>query len=204
MAIISNDFKSLLSEICELQLNYKRLNDVELGTETYTIAFKDVKGLDGKTEPKVFFRNTKKDDYGLTVRQLAALRLATGPITAKWFDEFVADANGAIFQDEARTLSEAGKTIENIKFKVVAQLKIRNEWNPVADTPVYQDRCYTGITEYSTKLRELRVGKDNNFWESIEYRVGVRELREKLHSTPLKKGKDVEANVVKLPVFEII
>jgi hypothetical protein len=198
------DYKSLLSEVCALQLNYKRLNDVELGDETYSIVFKDVKDLQGKTETRFFLRNTKKEDYGLTLRQLSALRLATGKITASWFDDFKEDANGAVLQDKAREIAEAGGTLETIKFKVVAQLKVKNDHVHVANTPIYQDRCYTGVAEYSTGLRDLRKGKGTNFWETPEYSFGIRDLREKLHATPLKPGKDVEANIVKLPIFEVI
>jgi hypothetical protein len=206
MAII-NDYPSLLSEIVALQLFYRRLNDVQLGDEIYRIVFKDVKDTTGKLEPKLFLRNSKKDDYGLTLRQLAGLRIADGKITAEWFDGFKEDTNGSVFQDKCRELVDGGATLETLKFKVVAQLKVKNEFakgkvNEVI--PVYQDRCYTGSTEYSATLRGLTKGKTGNFWETPEYSSGVREAREKLHATPLKDGKEVEANIVKLPIFEIL
>lgn len=200
----ANDFLSLLSEIVALQLFYRRLNDVQLNDDVYNIIFKDVTTTDGKSEARIFLRNSKKDDYALTLRQLAGLRIATGPITAKWFDEFRDDANGATFQDKARELAEAGVSLDTVKFRVVAQLTVRNEFSPVANTPVYQDRCYVGSTEYSMKLRELVKGKGGDFYATPEYSLGVRELREKLHATALKPGKNIDANLVKLPVFEVI
>jgi hypothetical protein len=206
--IKSNDFGSLLSEIVMLQLYYKRLNDVQIGTEVFSIIFKDVKDAAGKSETKIFLRNSKMDDYALTVRQLAGLRIATGgTITAKWFEEFKDDAFGTTLQEKARELAEAC-VLETMKFRVVAQLKVKNEWAAGAKAgefiPVYQDRCYVGATEYSIALRALTKDKAGNFWETQEYQLGVRDAREKLHATAVKPGKDIEANIVKLPIFEII
>lgn len=202
------DYSSLLSEIVALQLFYRRLNDVQLDNETYSIYFRDVKNSENKLETRFFLINSKKDEYGLTLRQLAGLRVALGKIESVWFDEFRGDQNGAVFQDYARELGSKGKTLEELRFKVVAQLKVKNEFATGAtDTnfiPVYQDRCYTGSTEYSTTIRNLVRGKAPEFFGTAEYAVGVREAREKLHKTPLKPGKDVDTNIVRLPIFEII
>jgi hypothetical protein len=203
-----NDFGSLLSEIVMIQLFYRRLNDVQIGTEVYSIIFKEVKDSTGKSEVKIFLRNSKKDDYALTVRQLAGLRIAVGTITSKWFEEFRDDAFGTTLQEKARELTDVASKLETMKFRVAHQLKVRNEFalGAKADefVPVYQDRCYVGATDYSIKLRELTKGKTGNFWETPEYQLGVRDAREKLHATALKPGKDIEANIVKLPIFEIL
>lgn len=200
-----NDFKSLLSEVVAIQLFYRRLNDVELDNAIYSIVFKDVKLSDGTTEPGLFFRNEKKDDYAVSLRQLAALRLATGKITSQWFEEFKDDANGTVLQDKAREIAEAGGSLETLRFKVISQLRVRNEQaSGKVSIPVYHDRCYTGISAYESGVRELVKGKTGKYWETREYQSGVRTLREKLHATAVKDGKAIEANEVKLPIFEII
>jgi hypothetical protein len=201
---MESNYKSLLSRVCAIVLGYKRLNDVELNDDTYTIQFKDVTDNAGVVETKLFLRNNKQDDYGVTERQLAALRIATGPITAKWFDEFKEEANGTTLQVKAREMLEAGTDLATAKFQVVAQLKVKNEFVTNSVVPVYQDRCYEGISAYRTGLRELTKGKTGKFWESTEYSYGVRDLREKLHSTAVKTGKTIEANEVKLPVFKLV
>jgi hypothetical protein len=198
---MTNDFKSLLSEVCAIVMDYKRLNDVAIGPETYSLIFKDVQDSAGKSETRLFLRSSKMDDYGLTVRQLAGLRIADGAIKATWFDEFRDDANGTTLQ--ARLKEDAKLDLSSIKFKVVAQLKVKNEFASGL-TPVYNDRCYEGSIEYRTGVRALVANKPANFWATTEYSFGMRDLREKLHATRVKEGKAIEANEVRLPIFEII
>jgi hypothetical protein len=203
MANAITDFKSLLSEIVSIQLFYRRLNDVELDGSTYNIVFKDVKQSDGTTELGLFFRNEKKDDYAVSLRQLAGLRIATGTITSKWFEEFREDEFGTILQEKAREIAEAGGSLDTLKFKVAAQLRVKNA-QVSGVVPVYQDKCYTGSALYETGVNDLIKGKTGKYWETKEYQLGVRALREKLHATPVKKGKATEANEVKLPIFTIL
>jgi hypothetical protein len=201
---MEKNFKSLLSEICAITLNFKRINDVTLGDAVYSIIFKDVTDTAGAVETKLFVRDDKMQDYGMTIRQLAALRVALGPIKATWFDEFREDANATNFQAKALEMAAAGIDLSTIKLKVVHQVKIKNEFVPGGATAVYQDMCYEGITEYRTKLRDLTKGKAKDFWSTYEYSSAVRELREKLHATNIKSGKAIDANIVMLPIFSII
>jgi hypothetical protein len=200
---MEKNFKSLLSEICAIVLDFKRLNDVNMG-ETYAIDFCERKNSAGVVEERPCLRGVRNDEYVVTIPQLAALRIANGPLTAKWLDEFKSDTNATMLQEKAKELQAAGSNMSNLKFKVVAQVKIRNEFCNVSDTPVYQDKCYEGITEYTKGLRALVSGKVGDFYKSNEYRFGIRDLREKLHATNVKPGKAIAENIVLLPVFEII
>jgi hypothetical protein len=198
------DLRELLTAICEVVLDFKRINDVKMDNEVYTIAFCNRKNSAGQMEERPCLLSSKKVEYAVTIPQLAALRIANGPISAKWLDEFKTDPNAVMFQEKAKTLTASGVDLSTIKFKVVAQLKIRNEYTKSTDTPVYLDKCYEGILEYTKALRALISGKVGDFYASTEYRYGIRDMREKLHSTPVKAGKEIAENIVMLPVFEII
>ena len=176
---------------------------MELNDSTYNIIFKDVKQSDGTTELGLFLRNEKKDDYSVSFRQLAGLRIATGKLSSEWFEEFREDEFGTILQEKAREIAEAGGSLETLKFKVSAQLRVKNA-QVSGVVPVYQDKCYTGSASYETGVKDLIKGKTGKYWETREYQNGVRELREKLHATATKAGKAIEANEVKLPIFTIL
>jgi len=205
MANLVADFASLLSEIVSIQLFYRRLNDVEkIDGEVFNLIFKEVDGLDGKKTTKLYMRSNKHDDYNLTIRQLAGLRISTGKITAKWFEEFKEDQYGDILQNVAPSLAAQGRTLEDLRFKVSAQLIVKNEQITTGIVPVYQDKFYEGANTYKTEVRNFTKGKPSNFWETYEYSSKVRELREQLHRSPVKAGKDIPANEVRLPIFEVI
>lgn len=191
-----NDFKSLLSAVVEYKLDWSRINDVKIDGEVYRISWRTYNEKDN-----LCLVDTKKKDYAVTEYQLAALRIATGKITAVWLDEFRNDANATNFQAVAIELFEAKKSLEDVRFKVVAQLKIHNN-QAGKDIPIYNDRCYEGSNEYIKGVRTLLKDKEVDFWKTPEYRNGMRELRDSLYATPLKEGKGIEANIVYLPVFE--
>lgn len=198
------DYKGLLSLICLLRLNFLRVNDIAIGSGVYSIDFFDAKDASGKEVERVCLKDEKNNEYQVSEKQLAALRIATGPVAAVWFDEFKADPNATTFQVKARELLAAGKDIRDVKFRAVKQLKVRNNQVTVLDTPVYRDNCYEGSAEYTRSTRALTSGKAAEFFSSPEYFRGMAEIREKLHSTTVKPGKAIDANLVYLPVFEIV
>jgi len=204
-SIMTTTYKSLLSEICAVMMNFKRINDVELGDGLYSLAFYTRKNTEGVDTEYYCLRDDKGNDYSLSVKQIAGLRVAEkATVTAKWFDEFKDDASCSVFQVKAKELMSQDVDLSNIKFKVVSQLQIRNDQVTKKDVPVYQDFCYEGITEYRTKLRALIVGKGKDYWNHPEYKSGIRDLRENLHKTDLKEGKGIDAHIVRLPIFQII
>lgn len=201
---MEKNYSSLLSLICEVRLDYRRVNDLAIANEELTIQFYDTKNAAGVSETRLCLRDSKKNEYALSIKQLAGLRVQTGTITATWLDEFKSDAAGAVFQTRAKEIVESGKSLENLKFKVVKQLKVKN--NQITDKliPVYKDYCYEGAQEYTRGIRALLANKGSDFFQTAEYARGMAELREKLHSSPIKQGQAIEANLVLLPVFEVI
>lgn len=201
---MEKSLKSLLSLICAVRLDYKRVNDVTVTDGVLTIGFFDVKDSTGKSEVRVCLKNEKGDEYQVSERQLAGLRIANGAVNATWLDEFRTDANGSVFQTKARELVEKGKDLDNVKFKVVKHLKVKNNMVTTSDTPVYRDNCYEGALEYTRGIRTLLAGKTQDFFRTADYSRGMAELRERLHTTTVKPGKGIAENCVLLPVFEVI
>lgn len=201
---MEKNFKSLLSLICEIKLDYKRINDVAIGDEVYQIAFYDAKDSSGKTDTRICLKSSKGDEYALSIRQLAGLRIQTGTVTATWLDEFRTDAGGATFQTKAKELVDAGVDLSTIKFKVVRQLKVKNNQAGGAIVPVYKDSCYEGAAAYVRGVRALLNGKTAEFFATADYSRGMAELRDTLHASPVKPGQAIEANCVLLPVFQVI
>jgi hypothetical protein len=198
-----NDLKSLLSELCEVELRHRRLNDVAISSNKFTVTMREVEDtITKKKATKIFLTHSAVEEFGVTLKQLASLRVITDKITAKWLHEFEGDPNATILQEKARSMQAAGLGIDSIRLEVVAQLKVRNDFAKLPNTPVYIDKCYTGIAEYSATVRPLMKGE--SYWETKEYQFGVRDAREKLHATALKEGMDTEKNVVLLPVFKVV
>ena len=201
---MEKNFNSLLSAICEVKLDYRRVNDLAISATELSIKFVDYRNSDGKTDVRIALVDSKKNEYYVSERQLAALRIRVGSLSCTWLDEFKADQGAAVFQTVARELFEQGASIENIKFKVVAQLKVKNNQVTTATVPVYKDYCYKGAGEYTRAIRAMLKGKTNDFFRTTEYSRSMAEIRENLHASELIKGKDTEANLVLLPVFEIV
>lgn len=200
---MEKSFSSLLSQICEVRLDYRRINDVTINNGDLMIAFYEVKDLTGKVEVKLCLRDTNKNEYALSIRQLAALRIQVGTVKAEWLDDFKTDDAGSTFQSVARKLVDEGKSLEGLKFKVVKQLKVKNNQITASSTPIYKDFCYEGVSEYTKSVRALLNGKTNDFFQTPEYGRSMAEIREKLHSSPLKSGQGIEANLVLLPLFQV-
>lgn len=198
------DLKSLLSLILEMRMDYKRINDVAMDNAVYTISSFELKTGQAVTEQRWCLKDGKSNEYALSVRQLAGLRVAKGAITAEWLDDFKTDVNGIIFQTKARELNDAGADLSGIKFRVVKQLKVKNNMISTSVVPVYKDFCYEGALEYTRGVRALINGKAADFFGTPEYGRGMQDLRERLHLTALKAGKGIDANLVLLPVFEVI
>lgn len=202
---MEKNFKSLLSLICEIKLDYKRINDVAVGDELYQIAFYDGKNsATGATETRICLKSSKGDEYALSIFQLAALRMQTGTVTATWLDEFRNDSGGSNFQTKAKELVDAGVDLSTVKLKAVKQLKVKNSQVTGSVTPVYKDMCYEGAAAYVKGTRALLNGKTAEFFATAEYRRGMADLREALHATPVKAGQAIEANCVLLPIFQVI
>lgn len=194
---MKTNFKSLLSTIMELQLGYRRVNDLEVGKGVYHLEI--VKFND---DERVCLVGDDKVQYPVSVAQLASLRCTEDmkSVKAEWLDDFHKDPNGMTFQAFA---AKETADLENMIFKVVGQLKIRNHSVNEENVPVYQDRYYTGSNEYIREIRNLLKGKERSFFATPEYRYGVRELRDRLYQTSVREGKDVPENVVKLPIFTV-
>lgn len=204
---MKTNLTSLLSTIVSYQLGYNRLNDVLLGDErVYTLKIIERKDSTGATEEKIALVSDKNVEYMVTVAQLAHLRIAVdgNPIAAKWLDDFRTDPNGSTFHKVAQDMAAANENLGDISFKVVANIKIRNNSVSIPDVPVYHDRCYKGAADYMRAVRNLLKDKDKSFFATPEYRYGIRALRDELYCTSLKPGMEVDANHVKLPVFCVI
>lgn len=201
---MKKDFQSLLGTILEYKLDFSRINDVTISDEIYSIGFSDYKNAQGVLETHLCLRDSKRKEYGITEYQLAALRIATGPVSIKWLDEFRTAANCVIFQTLVDDVVTKVKTLEFVKFKVVAQLKIRNQADPTGVTPVYHERCYEGAADFMKATRLLVKDKPRDFYTTSEYRNGIKDLRDALYATKVKEGKAIDANAVLLPVFECI
>lgn len=201
---MEKNFKSILSLICEVRLGVNRINDVKLDNETYRIDFVEYVKSDDTIDYKPCLRNSKNKPYEMSERQLAALRMATGDLTSGFLDEFRNDDKAQTLQDVARELQSANKAIDDLRIKVVAQLKVRNHSVSTQDTPTYEDFCYEGHKEYKKKLNDLLEGKDADFFKTPEYWRPLSLLREELHSTALRTGYAKPSNIVLLPVFKVV
>jgi hypothetical protein len=201
--VMEKNFSSLLSKLCEIRLDYRRINDVTFATGALSLAFYDYKDAAGKVEVRLCLKDAKSNEYSLSERQLAALRIEVGELKAIWLDEFKTDPEVVVFQTIAREYLATSKSIETIKFTVSKQLKVKN--NQITDSvqPVFQDVCYAGILEYKKGIVSLLDGKDNSFFLTAEYSRGMTALRATLHATPLKPGRGTEKDIVLLPVFKL-
>ena len=195
---MKTNFKSLLSTICALQLGFRRINDLEVGTGSYHLEI-----INHEPEDRFALVGEDKVMYSVSIVQLASMRCTEDmrSVKATWLDDFHKDLNGFTFQELVSKNSETD--LETMQFSVVGQLKIRNHSVNKEDVPVYQDRYYTGSNDYIRGIRNLLKGKDRSFFATPEYRYGVRDLRDLLYQTPVREGKDVPENVVKLPIFRV-
>ena len=130
--------------------------------------------------------------------------MANGSLAAEFLDDFKNDDKAQTLQDVARDLQTENKSLEDLRLKVVAQLKVRNHAVETQDTPTYEDFCYEGSREYKRKVDALLEGKDADFFKTPEYWRPISILREELHSTTLRAGYKKDSNIVLLPVFSII
>lgn len=201
---MEKNFSSLLSAICEIKLDYRRVNDLTINSTELSIKFVDYRTPDGKSEIRIALVDDKKNEYYVSERQLAALRIKTGNLKCTWLDEFKSDAGATVFQAVARELLESGKALENIKFKVVAQLKVKNNQVQNNVVPVYKDYCYKGAGDYTKSIRALLKDKTAEFFKTQDYSRSMAEIRETLHASELIQAKATEDNLVLLPVFEVI
>ncbi len=201
---MEKSYSSLLSLICEIKLDYRRINDVTVATDVLSIGFYDVKDNLGKVDTRLCLKDSKSNEYSLSIKQLAGLRIETGDVKSQWLDEFKSDADGATFQTVAKTFIDSGKSIETLRFKVSKQLKVRNNQINGTVQPVYKDFCYEGSSEYTRGIRALLNGKPQDFPQTPDYARGMAELRDRLHASPLRSEKITEANIVLLPVFKIV
>lgn len=197
------DFNSLLGQVLEARLSIRRINSVRKSDASYRISFYTVKDAAGIADERPCLKDLKQVEYALSINQLAALRIASDKLTAVWADEFRDDKNGDILQSLIRELP-SGKTLENARFKVAYELKVKNHLvSGTTPTPVYEDACYEGALEYTRGVRALLKDKTAEFFKSYDYNRGMAELRETLHLTKVKEGKNIDANLVLLPVFEL-
>ena len=192
-------FKSLLSTILDLQLGYRRVNDIEVGKGAYHIEILQKENGDDK----ICLVGEDKVQYPVSVPQLASLRCTHDikAVKAEWLDDFHKDPAGFTFQHHVS--NDGAELSESMVFRVVGQLKIRNHSVDGENVPVYQDRYYTGSNDYIRDLRNLLKGKDRTFFLTPEYRYGVRELRDLLYQSPVREGKAVDENIVRLPIFSV-
>jgi hypothetical protein len=203
---MNTNYKSLLSEVCDAVLGFLRINDLEVSNKDYRITLREVKDA---RDSEICLQEVGGQPYPVTLKQLAALRIQPvgKSLTAKYLDEFKSDANAVIFQDWLKETMKTGDIqIENLKFQVVSTLMIKNDHVSTPNTPVYQDICYEGVGAYRIATRSLveelkKISKTP--YELREYRYGIADLRRKLYSTPVIAGKGIEANIVRIPVFQV-
>ncbi len=201
---MEKNFKTLLEDICNVRLDHKRLNDLHISDDVYKIGFRDIT-INGKTDTTVCLMNTKLDEYSATIRQLAGLRVtnATG-VTAEWAHEFKDDLNGSTFQVKAREILAAGSSIEASKFKVVKQLKIRN--NQVTDklVPVYKNDCYVGYPIYFVAARTAGAMPADTDAQKTARNLAFNEAYDTLRKSGVKSGIDEAKSLLLLPVFVLV
>ena len=201
---MEKNFNSLLSAVCAIKLEWNRVSDIAMGNEIYQVVFVDYKDkTTNATKVAINLRDNKHKDYGLSEYSLAALRCCESKPTSEWLDEFGNTDGEVRFRDIALDMLEQGKDLEQVRFEVIGQLKIKNLFVNEENTPVYQDRCYSGIRDYDKAIRALLDGKPREYYVDPEFFRKKRDLRETLYQTPLTKGKDIEANIVKIPVFKV-
>jgi len=201
---MEKNFIVLLKSILEVRLDHSRVNDVDVSPDLYQIVFSDVENY-GKVDTRIYLRNSKMKDYELSVRQLAALRLSSdiSAFAAQWVSEFEAQPSTTVFQLKCREMQAANESLEAIKLRCVKRLKIHNKFSDSPDAPVYKDNCYTGHVEFSRDSAALRMGKDAEFFRSPEFGLQYKALKDKLQGTAVIPGKNTEANLVFIPVFEL-
>lgn len=201
--VMEKNYASLLSLICEIKLDYRRINDVTIANGVLSIAFYDVKDASGKVDTRLCLKDSKSNEFSLSIKQLAGLRIEVGTLTSTWLDEFRNDNAGSTFQQIAREYVAQGKALDSIHFTVSKQLKVKNNQVTSSVQPVYKDFCYEGAAEYVRGVRALLNGKDSAFFQSPDYSRGMADLRDRLHASPLKPGKGTETDLVLLPVFKL-
>jgi hypothetical protein len=197
---------SLLIELLKLRLNFLRINDVALSDEVYRVDFFDGKTSAGVDYVGICVVDSRKNEYTVSDRQLAGLRLKKGTLTSVWLEDFRSDAGADTLQEwlKEKVTTTPNFDLADLRLKVVAQLKVRNPHASVADTPVYQDFCYEGSVIYKKGVVALTKGKDVSFYRTQEYSLGMMDLRDALHKTSMRPGKVTDENIVRLPIFAII
>ena len=196
----------LLSAILAVRFDFLRVNDVELSEDLYNIDFYTAKNAAGVEYDGVCLMNPKRDEFSVSEHQLAGLRMAKGPITAQWLDEFYDDNNSGRFKNwlVERLVSEPHLDLKDIRLKAVAQIRVRNQYVVTPNTPVYHDKCYLGALAFSKAVMNLTKGHagDRKFFASSEYRLGMSEHRATLHASGIDPLKPLVE--VKLPIFTVV
>lgn len=198
------NLKEVLKAIVDYRLDHKRVNDLHLSDDVLTIGLRDWVNPAGKTETLLNLVNAKSMEYGLTVGQLAGLRIANGVVTSEWAHEFKEDAAGSNFQSKAREIMNAGGDLGAVKLKVVKQLKIRN--NQIQDkiVPVYRNDCYSGYATYFVAARAAGAMPSDTKAEKDARNLKFNEAYDALRKTAVLPGKEDAKNYLLLPVFEVI
>jgi hypothetical protein len=205
ISIMKNDLKDLLNEVISANINYLRLNDLNLKTGGILVfgtkLYKNAKGEDDYNPCLVDERHNK---FTASVNQLAAMRMATtGDALPEWHEDFKSDG-GQNFQNIAIDLVTNNTKIETLKLKVIGQLKMRNHFATKANTPIYKDNCYEGHASFYKAKFDLRDGKEAGYTSTTEYKTKVYELGNTLHATPLVESKATPENIEYLPVLTIV
>jgi len=202
---MEKNYVKLLADLVKVRLDHKKVNDIDVLPDLYQIVFADIATNYGKTETRLFLRNDKMVDYEITVRQLAALRLSSNKaaLAITWVDEFEGQPNTEAFQTRCKLMIDAENDLGSLKLRCVKRLMIRNKFSAIADAPVYKDNCYTGHVDFSRDSAALRMDKTPEFFDSPEFGMQYKALKDKLQGTALISGKNIEANLVYIPVFEI-
>jgi hypothetical protein len=205
MADTKITLENLLQEVVNANTSYLRLNDIRVTlNKVLRFGTKPFKTPDGKEESSPCLEDDKHNQYTGSVNQMAAMRIAKGKVTAVWHDEFLADPNATTFKEVAMALIEAKVDVKTIRLQAVHHLKMVNKFSAKVDEAIYKDFCYEGYSDFYKKRFEMMIGKDLSYRRTQEYRTKMYDLGNTLHATPLQKGRDIEANIELIPVFEII
>lgn len=202
---MANTLENLLQSIVDANTSFLRVNDIRVKTGSiFTFGMKKFTKADKTEDASPCLVDEKHNQFAGSVNQFASMRIAKGVIKAEWHEEFLNEVDGDVFKHVASDLITNGVDIKTIKLKAVHQLKMLNKFSSKPNVPIYKDYCYEGHLAFSKAKFELKLGKDANYTSTPEYRSKMYELGNELHSTALIAGRDIEANIEYLPVFELI
>lgn len=197
------NFASVLTAICEIVLEFLNLNDVPVGVGEYHLVLPS--SLGEKEKPYAFLANqdgTKR--YRCSMAQLAAMRVYQGAVKdlkCEWSKDFKSAANCLSFQELVRKSNDAA-WLEKAKFTCVAQLKVQNSSFEAA-TPVYKRTSYKGFDDYKERMAKLKKEHGSEWFETVDARVSLKDLRKVLETSGLKDGEEKPENLVLVPVFVV-